>query len=1257
MAEDRDDVWTDYENDGASDHSDYYSDRSHASTAEQRDLHSYWAAEEEEKDAQERRRLQRIWQRQRLQDVRRRLQEKLEDLDNRPPDVWWEVVRHCVAERLQSVESELGVEVVPLPSEKSENSWPTMRLITALLILTLFCCQLYAIHTARQSVESSSLGSRYIATLPAVQTFPPLDLTICHLRTPEMERIRGFRPIWQMLERATTQSAGDVTDFNTALASSTARWNETLYEAAQADERARSREWLLLGGLVRDLEWAGLSFPQSVWAGGEAMAAVDAATMEYREKWVERMRLIEGQWRILSSGLSSEARVVRHLRHEALRFASMSAREEQGREAAVRKLGDVLDLVGSRLQRAVELADEGRRQWLIAAENQRERNDEVMDRVAARRKCSGGAVGWWWRWERSGGVVNSKLRPHPKTNVASHIAVTQTTNNTPVPALSTGLRQNVLRRRHDVFPTVSFSSDLSLSLYLIFLSIRLHSIHGIFTMDDRHPNSNSRPATPDQTHRSKTARTPKTGNDMQRVTHGLWAKLEKVKSLEAKYPESKGTRSAPHSPVERKRERNISVGRDLERSMSVGGHGKSRPEKSRKEKDEDEVKVEGRAKKAHHGSRKEEKCDEVQQVLPQSSTPWWSWRKSPPPVHQPQHPSQQFNPQHSPPQYNPQHPPQYNPQDPCWHYNPQLPPQPPYNPPHRPPSNVHREDPETECEEFRKHCCESCLPLVSWFFWTSVAVLLAFVRWGWWIWMSIWPPLAKTIWKKVGLAIWKTEWTKSLEAVRKKEWKKDAVNQSVIPPEEAIPPVVEEEKAKKCSPKSPHPGSETLHVLPNTPQDQKPQRPSVWPCSFSIAVLVAIVGIIIALLVLLCRVFNPNLTQSPDQPVDALIKATNTIAAALEPLIDTAQWQVYSKLAACEFVEAAANVSHNPFQYDVFRQARKKGGSGWGCPSPNMPDVRSPDEGLARLGLKLAVEMRNIQALLRRSSSESLAAGRAAAHIATRVKFAASDSNACRIPYTLSEKVSPPLFTCLSPSDPTIAALNGNIADLNHTLTSFAASHISLLTALEDSATICQTRLADWNEAKSGPRKIRGVRLADRAEAICSQFAKKFEQRILFPQLSEENQRMNDIVEARARNEEEDEEDDNQDNLAPFLEARRRMEDAMGVLRGVTTSDWKRRDGVPFDWVHQPARASATTVTGETTTAAGSKKQQRRCRVLGAPLSSSSPGPEEDDEDGQDDVEEHAAWASTLHQTLLNMEKSAQLAGTLTGVEDVVRKQ
>ncbi|SMQ56377.1 unnamed protein product [Zymoseptoria tritici ST99CH_3D7] len=403
MAEDRDDVWTDYENDGASDHSDYYSDRSHASTAEQRDLHSYWAAEEEEKDAQERRRLQRIWQRQRLQDVRRRLQEKLEDLDNRPPDVWWEVVRHCVAERLQSVESELGVEVVPLPSEKSENSWPTMRLITALLVLTLFCFQLCAIHTARQSAESA-LRSRYITSLPAVQTFPPLNLTILHLRTPELECIRGFRPIWQMLERATIQSAGDITDFNAASASATARWNETLYEAVQGDERARSREWLLLGGLVRDLEWAGVFFPRWMWTGGQAMAAVNAATMEYREKWVERMRLVEGQWRILSSGLSSEVRVVRQLRHKALTFAGMSVREEEGRKDAVRKLGDVLELVGSRLQLAAEQAEAGRHQWLLAAENQRKQNDEVMDRVAATRECSGGAMGWWWRWERSGGA-------------------------------------------------------------------------------------------------------------------------------------------------------------------------------------------------------------------------------------------------------------------------------------------------------------------------------------------------------------------------------------------------------------------------------------------------------------------------------------------------------------------------------------------------------------------------------------------------------------------------------------------------------------------------------------------------------------------------------------------------------------------------------------------------------------------------------------------------------------------------------------
>ncbi|SMR62384.1 unnamed protein product [Zymoseptoria tritici ST99CH_1E4] len=403
MAEDRDDVWTDYENDGASDHSDHYSDRSHASTAEQRDLHSYWAAEEEEKDAQERRRLQSIWHRQRLQDVRRRLQEKLDDLEKRPPDVWGEVVRHCVAERLQSVESELGIEIVPLPSEKSENSWPIIRLITALLVLTLFCFQLYAIHTARQSAESA-LGSRYITSLPAVQTFPPLNLTILHLRTPEMERIRGFRPIWQMLERATIQSAGDITDFNAASASSAARWNETLFEAVQADERARSKEWLLLGGLVRDLEWAGLSFPRSIRAGGQTMAAVDAATMGYRDKWVERMRLIEGQWRMLSSGLSSEARVVRQLRRKALAFAGMSAREEEGGEDAVRKLGDVLELVGSRLQLAAEQAEAGRHQWLLAAENNRKRNDEVMDRVAATRKCCGGAMEWWWRWERSGDV-------------------------------------------------------------------------------------------------------------------------------------------------------------------------------------------------------------------------------------------------------------------------------------------------------------------------------------------------------------------------------------------------------------------------------------------------------------------------------------------------------------------------------------------------------------------------------------------------------------------------------------------------------------------------------------------------------------------------------------------------------------------------------------------------------------------------------------------------------------------------------------
>ncbi|KJX93119.1 hypothetical protein TI39_contig4396g00001 [Zymoseptoria brevis] len=170
--------------------------------------------------------------------------------------------------------------------------------------------------------------------------------------------------------------------------------------------------------------------------------------------------------------------------------------------------------------------------------------------------------------------------------------------------------------------------------------------------------------------------------------------------------------------------------------------------------------------------------------------------------------------------------------------------------------------------------------------------------------------------------------------------------------------------------------------------------------------------------------------------------------------------------------------------------------------------------------------------------------------------------------------------------DPTFATLNDQIACLNSTLTSFAASHISLLTDLGNTATICQTRLARL--VKVPLTRERGKLLADLTEMVCNLFAEDVERGVSSSRLEKERDKMRPVRNTR------------REALPPFLEAKWLLDEALNALQNITASGWELRKTALFDWINQRERASTTT-TGDIT-AAGHKKQQqqRRCRVLRA---------------------------------------------------------
>ncbi|SMR62537.1 unnamed protein product [Zymoseptoria tritici ST99CH_1E4] len=579
----------------------------------------------------------------------------------------------------------------------------------------------------------------------------------------------------------------------------------------------------------------------------------------------------------------------------------------------------------------------------------------------------------------------------------------------------------------------------------------------------------------------------------------------------------------------------------------------------------------------------------------QPSSPGLGRRHSPM-QYNPYDPPQQKPPQHNPPQQNPpqHHPPQRNlPQ----HH----PPQPSHLQHHPPPSNLPREDsPETDCD-----VCQEQLWL-----W------LKGLRWlGLWIWGAIckMASFGRTQCIKVWKIACEPEWKKAWKDVRETIRKKDAVKECAAPTEQVKPPVVKEEKKKtgKSSRKLPHPAPKTPHSpLRDTPlQDQKSdshvpptrQRSSsssgYHGCSCCHIAIFGIISIAITFLVAFCRRSTP-LTH---QPINVLITAAYPISSALELLTDTMQWQVRAKLAACEFVELTANVSRNPFQYPRFRKAREKDGSGWACPVPvSPPRVNTVNENLAIMGLALAEGMWNISLLLDRSSSESLVAAQQAIFFRPKLFF--------------------PLLPCLAMPDPTFATLNDQIAHLNSILTSFAASHISLLTDLGNTATICQTHLARL--VKVPLTRDRRKALADLAEMVCNLFAKDVERGLSSLRSEKERDRMRAIRNTSKK------------ALPPFLEANRLLDEALNVLQSITASGWELRE-----------RASTTT-TGDITAAGPKKKQQqqRRCRVLGA---LGSPELKDYDHDRRDDK------TATLQQTFRKMEESARRAGTLERLEDM----
>ncbi|SMQ56487.1 unnamed protein product [Zymoseptoria tritici ST99CH_3D7] len=520
----------------------------------------------------------------------------------------------------------------------------------------------------------------------------------------------------------------------------------------------------------------------------------------------------------------------------------------------------------------------------------------------------------------------------------------------------------------------------------------------------------------------------------------------------------------------------------------------------------------------------------------QPSSPGLGRRHSPM-QYNPYDPPQQKPPQHNPPQQNPprHHPPQRNPpqhhppqRNPPQHHPPQQnlpqhhPPQPSHLQHHPPPSNLPREDsPETDCD-----VCQEQLWL-----W------LKGLRWlGLWIWGAIckMASFGRTQCIKVWKIARETEWKKAWKDVRETIRKKDAVKECAAPTEQVKPPVVKEEKKKtgKFSRKLPHPAPKTPHSpLRDTPlQDQKSdshvpptrQRSSsssgYHGCSCCHIAIFGIISIAITFLVAFCRRSTP-LTH---QPIDVLITAAYPMSSALELLTDTMQWQVRAKLAACEFVELTANVSRNPFQYPRFRKAREKDGSGWACPVPvSPPRVNTVNENLAIMGLALAEGMWNISLLLDRSSSESLVAAQQAVNITSHINSIAIDSKICRI------------------------------AHLNSILTSFAASHISLLTDLGNTATICQTHLARL--VKVPLTRDRRKALADLAEMVCNLIAKDVERGLSSSRSEKERDRMRAIRNTSKK------------ALPPFLEANRLLDEALNVLQSITASGWELRERASFD--------------------------------------------------------------------------------------------
>ncbi|SMR63285.1 unnamed protein product [Zymoseptoria tritici ST99CH_1E4] len=388
--------------------------------------------------------------------------------------------------------------------------------------------------------------------------------------------------------------------------------------------------------------------------------------------------------------------------------------------------------------------------------------------------------------------------------------------------------------------------------------------------------------------------------------------------------------------------------------------------------------------------------------------------------------------------------------------------------------------------------------------------------------------------------------------------------------------------------------------------------------------------LLLTALVLLAWYWPPRTFRSTSQPVDDLIHATHLTSAALDLLVTTATPMFNSHWYVCRIMEASEEVFVDPDVHPEFGKAwaPEKGNLGWGCPKPEVDFVDfpppTPNEHFGRLGVLLAGELWNMTLLLRRSCAESYAMAQGAAHLATQIEDEVRLSDLCR---QSSPRLTPwtsllHLRAVFSTDRSEAPLLNAKIAQLNSTISTFTASHSSLITDLEVSATICLDRLRAWRAAalEGGiwPTPDRGPHLFGNIRALCQEFRRGRDD----GQKSAPQEKMVTLWSEK------------EVNLPPFLVARNRFEEARGVLRGIPSADrpWNNR---VVQWISQPpAIGWWDWMTGQRNGTIASWTHSRlRCWILG----SRTKAP----------VGEGAGTQEKLLETCQRMELAAMQAGTV----------